>query len=663
MKSNKFKTFFSFTIVFLVMLLSGFSCFSQSTIIKCQTPSAYGLSNTEVNLSNSDLYCWEIRYLKEYHNILTMNINSYYQLFPDNISVNDIERLRKLGITPEKFDYLNKYFIDDSSSSNRSFNKVINSAIAKAKLEIQDKVPLLFGRPIFFIKGLFTSKTTGENLVSNAKSSSVYKPMFKMFGIDCINSFSNLSAFNIFPDALSPVGVVGRYIINAFGEIVGEIKEFNQNNISQNRVYVLGSSVHAGIWEDDSCRISNIGDEIKRTLSCTSCTMFEIAFNTVSRIGFVMYDKLSRYAIDFLVVIFSLWTLFMFFDNVLRKQDEYGYIKTFFTKSVWVVIVGAFLSVSITDENNIINYTVRPLTDFMMGYNKVMTKAIDKNDREWSCRYATTDISDNQVLFSKDVKQNIVCTIERIGDFNNLNIMIGKYQVIQGWRQLTNFDIFAGLVKVVLGISIMGMFFIFNITVPFFFIESLFKIAIVVFLFPLFLMGYAFDRGKSFFKQELDTFLSSIFQIVSISIMCSVISLLMMYISTLDFYTFQSALENNNAQEMTSQILLMLSFNTNKLLEILYTGIICWYLMGQALTIANKFSGYASTETAPKKFFEWTKSMVKWSTSVVVEKVNLKLEAGAIANKLLKEKEKDQKQNKANKTEQKDNLSPEDKNV
>ncbi len=663
MKSNKLKTFFSFTIVFLVMLLSGFSCFSQSTIMKCQTPSAYGLSNTEVNLSNSDLYCWEIRYLKEYHNILTMNINSYYQLFPDNISVNDIERLRKLGITPEKFDYLNKYFIDDSSSSNRSFNKVINSAIAKAKLEIQDKVPLLFGRPIFFIKGLFTSKTTGENLVSNAKSSSVYKPMFKMFGIDCINSFSNLSAFNIFPDALSPVGVVGRYIINAFGEIVGEIKEFNQNNISQNRVYVLGSSVHAGIWEDDSCRISNIGDEIKRTLSCTSCTMFEIAFNTVSRIGFVMYDKLSRYAIDFLVVIFSLWTLFMFFDNVLRKQDEYGYIKTFFTKSVWVVIVGAFLSVSITDENNIINYTVRPLTDFMMGYNKVMTKAIDKNDREWSCRYATTDISDNQVLFSKDVKQNIVCTIERIGDFNNLNIMIGKYQVIQGWRQLTNFDIFEGLVKVVLGISIMGMFFIFNITVPFFFIESLFKIAIVVFLFPLFLMGYAFDRGKSFLKQGLDTFLSSIFQIVSISIMCSVISLLMMYISTLDFYTFQSALENNNAQEMTSQILLMLSFNTNKLLEILYTGIICWYLMGQALTIANKFSGYASTETAPKKFFEWTKSMVKWSTSVVVEKVNLKLEAGAIANKLLKEKEKDQKQNKENKTEQKDNLSPEDKNV
>ena len=85
--------------------------------------------------------------------------------------------------------------------------------------------------------------------------------------------------------------------------------------------------------------------------------------------------------------------------------------------------------------------------------------------------------------------------------------------------------------------------------------------------------------------------------------------------------------------------------------------------MGQALTIANKFSGYASTETAPKKFFEWTKSMVKWSTSVVVEKVNLKLEAGAIANKLLKEKEKDQKQNKENKTEQKDNLSPEDKNV
>ena len=86
------------------------------------------------------------------------------------------------------------------------------------------------------------------------------------------------------------------------------------------------------------------------------------------------------------------------------------------------------------------------------------------------------------------------------------------------------------------------MFFMYNLTVPFFFIESLYKIALVVFLFPLFLMAYALDK-KSFVRSGLDTFLSAVFQIISLSIMCSVVALLMNYISTLDFYGLQSAIE------------------------------------------------------------------------------------------------------------------------
>ena len=60
----------------------------------------------------------------------------------------------------------------------------------------------------------------------------------------------------------------------------------------------------------------------------------------------------------------------------------------------------------------------------------MMTKAIDKDNKPWECRYASKDIKDNAVIFSKEVKENIVCTIERIADFNNLNIEIGKQQYV-----------------------------------------------------------------------------------------------------------------------------------------------------------------------------------------------------------------------------------------
>ena len=93
---------------------------------------------------------------------------------------------------------------------------------------------------------------------------------------------------------------------------------------------------------------------------------------------------------------------------------------------------------------------------------------------------------------------------------------------------------------------------------------------------------------------------------------------------------------------MTSQILLILSFNTNKLLEIIYTALICWYLMGQALTIANnKFTGYASQESLPRKFVDWGTNIVKTSTSVVVDKFHLKVDAGTLATKLRKNREKE----------------------
>ena len=619
---------------------------------KCKFPELYGLSSDEVNMSNSDFYCWEIRYLKQYHNILSTSLSSYYNFYSKNLSKDNIDDLRKLGITPEKYDYLAKYFIDDIEDAN--FKKSINISISRAKKELKNKLEYKYGNPLISINNIAQPihnagetiewignvLTEGVPFISKIKTPTIYDSFLLVFGEACVPYRTKMNeVINKYPDALKPVGVIGKYFVNAFGEVSLELYQTKERNlVPPYEVRVSGTSSSLGTWSTHLCGVTDFNRTMKKAFACTPCKMFEIAFNTVSRIGFILYDKLSRYAIDLMIVLFSLWSLLMFFDNAIKKQDRFAYIKMFFTKIVWVFIIGAFLSVSIKDENNIVNYTIRPITDFMVGYSNVMTKAIDSTSSKLECKYATQDLKDNKYLFSKDVKQNIVCTIERIADFNNMNVIIGITEVKQGFKQIFNFEFTSGVAKVLLGLTLAGIFFMFNLAVPYFFIESLLYIAIVVFLFPLFLMAYAFEKENSriklFVKNGLDTFLSAISQIIALSIMCSVISLLMFYISSIDFYGIQNAINDNNSQEIASSMLLFFSFNTNRILEMIYTGIICWWLMSKFLEIANVFG--ESKEKLPYSFKEFMTSTVKTTTSVAVDYIYMKKKVGALEDKLKK---------------------------
>ncbi len=641
-------------ILFILFVIQSSVVFSSTN--KCSNPELYGLSSDEVNMSNMELYCWEIKYLKQYHNLLSTSLSSYYDFYSKDLSKKNIEILRKLGITPEKYDYLRKYFIDDEILDDTNFENLIKKAIKSAKKDLKEKLEYKYGNPVMTMNSLAqpisnvsevfkwigNASIDGVPFIAKLKQPTVYDSFLYVYGELCVPYPEKMNAeINKYPDSLQPVGVIGKYFVNAFGEVSLELNAENQTVFSPYEVRLPGVDKSLGKWNTLLCSVTDFNKTMKSTFSCTTCTMFEIAFNTVSRIGFILYDKLSRYALDLMIVLFSLWSLLMFFEHAIKKQDGFGYIKTFFTKIVWIFVVGAFLSVSITDENNIINYTIRPLTDFMKGYTETVTKALDSTNSNLQCKYTTKDLKDNKYLFSKEVKQNIVCTIERVADFNNMNILIGISEIKQGIKQVINFtNLGSGIAKILLGLTLAGIFFIFNLAVPYFFIESLFNIAVVVFLFPLFLMGYAFDKGKQFVKNGLDTFLSAISQIIALSIISSVISLIMFYISSIDFYGIQSAIENNNSQEVASSMLLFYSFNTNQLLQMIYSGIICRYLLNQALKIANMFG--SDKESLPTTFKTFMTSTVKTMTSVVADYSYVKLKSESLVDKIKKNKEKKQ---------------------
>ena len=82
---NKFKSLFIPLLFFFV--LQSVSVFAQ---FKCDKPKYYDLSEDEVNSANSNFYCWEIRYLKRYHNTLSSSLASYYNFYAKDLSDDNI---------------------------------------------------------------------------------------------------------------------------------------------------------------------------------------------------------------------------------------------------------------------------------------------------------------------------------------------------------------------------------------------------------------------------------------------------------------------------------------------------------------------------------------------------------------------------------------------
>ncbi|MDE6224207.1 MAG: hypothetical protein K2M23_01885, partial [Alphaproteobacteria bacterium] len=339
------------------------SSFAQTTHL-CTQPEYYNLSRDEVNISNQEFYCWEIKYLKEYQNRLSMNLNSYLALYPQPLFVRDVNLLRSSGITPEKAEYLTRYFADLPIPENKPDKKILDTALSQAESNMKNILPYRVGIPVANL----TPIIGGPNILLKR---TVYKSIFKIFETkDCIPFLSSASfkkyATDVYPKALRPTGVLGSVFLNMFGEIVGEIRDTDTNtdilspfiNDGNKPIYIYNTNIKVAEWNSNSCNVSNLIYDFKESKSCISCHIFEVTFNTISRIGYVIYDKLAYYSISLMAGLFLFWMLFVFFDNVIKKQDGMAFVKTFFQKALWVFIIGFALTVPISDRYNILNYTI-----------------------------------------------------------------------------------------------------------------------------------------------------------------------------------------------------------------------------------------------------------------------------------------------------------------
>jgi len=575
---------------------------------QCANPANFGLAAADVR---PNLACWESVYARDYGRMPD------YSIFP---MFGTPAELRAKGITPEKAAWLLEHFVDMTPAGTPMIANpaaLLRSAVARARDDMR-----------------------------NTKLEFKYDLDRDVFGMSrpCgpLESLSGPCRLRDRPEFLQPVGIVGKTLVNAFGEAVAVVVPpmlHNQvietlafaspltwfrgphiSDLSGNRVkYMYWANVGldtlinpivnvpANIIENYYVDfiMANMTDlSVLKKKNCWSCTVFDIAFDTMSRAMMILYDKLTRPALGLLAIGFLLWSLYLFWDKMVTGGgDGDGFIKGFFAKAFWLAIVAAFLSISIRDENNFLKWTLEPMTELMDGFATVATRGLAKG-HDWECDYRKTrapNQSGDAVMFSDTARVNIVCSIERLSDFVRYSQMIGKYNMKTGFR-IGGFSI----TKIIGGMVIWLMFLYIGLTIPYYFIESIFKIGATVILLPFFLIGLAFDKFKDMVDDAIKVLKSAVFQIISLSIVLPIITILMLYAGGVDFYMFANAAANSQAE--ASALLWIISMDGFDLTGILITGIISFMLLGEAISLANKFGNSGAPDNLPKKLLNFAKS-------------------------------------------------------
>ncbi|MCL2439281.1 MAG: hypothetical protein FWD15_02090 [Alphaproteobacteria bacterium] len=672
-----------------ILLTLLFILFGVDAAATCANPEAYMLAREDVGHSNSNLSCAEIKWAKEYLGRNTATDAEIIAAYGNYRSfVRDVSSLRRAGITPEKAKYLFDGDFVKKDSAGRALIRggqsdadIISAAVARAREHLQDsmveyRIHESGTAYIGFIRGVIRRSCFDGVEDSIPVVKKITDPLRAAFGLKRIPEFDRA-----FPDALRPAGVVSRFFVNAFGEVVGKLSEEKTTGFSfaflggggKYEIFVNGADTPvSGIkWEPWRCSITDPALNAKRSMPCLTCTVFEIVFDAVSKIGFIMYDDFAKIAMWTVSVGFLLWTIFLFFTSAIKQNNPTEFVETFIKRSVWLMIVSVALSVSISDRFNILNFTFRPLTELMAGFTEMTSRAFTDGEN-WECAYkkkqeAKIKAVDNETLFGDDVKANIMCSIERVSDFVNLNSLVGSYAMRRGLDDAMNlrfndsflpgFAIFAVLLiisvsiavklnvgifgmialvlasiiitplalspRMILGLMIIGLYTYLGIMITFYFIESIFAIAVVLMTFPFHLAAYAIDKYKNMAKESLGVFMGAVFQIISLGITCAVIAMLMSLAVNIDPAQYHAAMVSDDAQKQASVIMKIISMEVNDLLKIGYVWLVCWYMLSTMMN--NIASGNLKYGVGPfkgkmhKNFITFATSSIKMLTSATRE--------------------------------------------
>ncbi len=336
----------------------------------------------------------------------------------------------------------------------------------------------------------------------------------------------------------------------------------------------------------------------KQIEECTFCGLFEVAFNTASKMTLKSINIFSDSVIKIVIVAFAVWLAITVLNFVatLEVRDFKDFAQNVFKQAFMVMVVVLLLQGGVSSFMNLI---LNPV--FQTGMNiaeatlsprnaSEYNKTSNKDAEKFSC--PKTKIYDDALgkgALPKSMGDSIICTMTLIQQRAARVKALGSSALCYSWENKVFIVPHLGYFLTGLGLWIGAMVMI--IAVPFIMVDAVIQLAIAGALLPLAIGAFAFKSTQKYTKKVWETFLNSMFAFLFMSLIVLMLSTAFENILVESTESLDSLFEGYGDPTI---ILKNIPWFSTTFLEVCFVLILIWAIMAEARDFAGNFSGSIS---------------------------------------------------------------------
>lgn len=335
---------------------------------------------------------------------------------------------------------------------------------------------------------------------------------------------------------------------------------------------VSGESGGSKAYEDKTCSPS----EYKSTYgNCLFCPLFQVVFNTASKIAKLTFNKLSTPVMTVVLIAWAIWIAMQIltFVSSLETKDAPTLIKTLLNKTFVVLIVVVILK---ADSSTFFSLAMEPI--FNTGF-KLAQMAVT----EGSCPSTYNILPDGGLPASMGT--SILCTIEAIQGRLMATMSLGAASICIAFYVKSTLFIFPSIPYLITGILIWCGAGIVIIIFPFLMLDAIFQLTVACALLPAAIGSYPFKMTSKYVGHVWNSFMNAMFNFVFLSIIILILT------KAIEVTVTGSGIDNLTDENFQEAIITTMAWGGVAVIKIVFVLLLTWVILDEAADFAGKFAG------------------------------------------------------------------------
>lgn len=316
---------------------------------------------------------------------------------------------------------------------------------------------------------------------------------------------------------------------------------------------------------------------------CIFCPLFQVIFNTASKIAKLSFNKLSMPVMSLVLVAFALWMAFTILKYIssMETKDAPTLLKTIMSKGFVVLIAVVFLK---EDSSTFFQMALEPI--FNTGFKLAQLVVGDG-----VCQSTYAVMQDGGLPASMGT--SILCTIEAIQHRLQDTMALGAASMCVGLFIKSTLFIFPSLPYLITGVLIWCGAGIMMLIFPFLMLDSIFQLTVASALVPAAIGAYSFKTTQGYARHVWDAFINAMFNFIFLSI------IIMILTTAIDVAVKESIYDTISKEEMDEKYIEVivgnLAWGGVAVIKIVFVLLLGWATLDEASGFAGQFSGGMSS--------------------------------------------------------------------